>query len=291
MIKHRELILRAKGGNEEAMEVLLTKYNRLMWALINNHKITPNNQDDAYQELSQCFIKVVNAFDPNRGFELSTFLMTSMKGVLKNFMRDSKGFKLPSRLEPIILKLRKMEISHKTNLELMDELDCSLEDLQESLAWLPAFKSMSMDEEVNTGKSNNVADAKLGDIISSGEMMVEDRVALRDLIDRLPSKEKYIISRLYFDNEKQMDIADELRVTKNTIGNIETDALRNLRRMLDGGKAIPSNRLPKGPKGDRETAIELLRAGEMKQKDISLLTGVPRGTIGQWARHMRDGKM
>ncbi len=289
MIKNKELILQAKDGNEEAMENLLDKYNLLMWSLINKHKVNPNNQDDAYQELAQCFVKVVHSFDPNRGFELSTFLTTSMKGVLKNFMRDNKGFRIPSRLEPVVLKLRKLELTSKTNEELMDELGCDINELQEALAWLPAFKSISMDDDVNTGKSNNVADMKLSDVLASDEMSVDDKVALRDLINRLPSKEKYIISKLYFDNEQQIDIAEEMRVTKGTIRNIELDAIRNLRRMVDGGKAIPSNRLPKGPKGDKKAAIELLRAGELKQTEISIMTGVPLGTLSDWARRMREG--
>ncbi|AMW63146.1 RNA polymerase sigma factor [Bacillus phage PPIsBest] len=291
MIKHRELILRAQDGNEEAMEVLLTKYSGLMWSLINSHKINQNSHDDAYQELSQCFFKVVHAFDVERGFELGTYMTASMKGVLKNFMRNTKGFKIPVRLEPIVLKLRKMEISNRTNLELMVELDCSLEELQEAMSWLSAFKSISMDEEVNTGKSNNVADAKLGDIISSGEMAIDDRVALRDLIDRLPSKEKYIISKLYFDNEQQIDIAKEMRVTKNTIKNIELDALRNLRRMVGGDKARPSNRGTKPQVGDKKLCIELLRARSGGHKEISRLTGVPVGTISTWAKKVREGKM
>ncbi|ADH03291.1 RNA polymerase sigma factor [Bacillus phage W.Ph.] len=291
MIKHKELIIKAKGGDEYAMELLLSKYNKLMWSLINSHKVNRNNQDDAYQELSQCFIKVIHSFEPDRGFELATFLTTSMKGVLKNFMRDNKGFKIPSKLEPFVLKLRKIELEGKTNLELMRELGCTLDELQSAMSWLGAFKPMSMDEEVNTGKSNNVADVRLGDILSSGETLIDDKVALRDLIDRLPSKEKYIISRLYFDKEKQIDIANEMRVTKGTVRNIELDAIRNLRRMLDGDRAIPSSRLPKGPKGDKETAIELLKSGELKQTEISIMTGVPTGTLSLWASKIRKGEI
>ncbi|ASR78776.1 RNA polymerase sigma factor [Bacillus phage Bubs] len=292
MIKHKELILRAQDGNEDAMEVLFTKYSGLMWSLINSHKVNQNSHDDAYQELSQCFFKVVQAFDVNRGFELSTYLTTSMKGVLKNFMRDTKGFRIPPRIEPLVLKLRKFfDINNLTNLELMDALGCSYAELQEAICWLDAYKSVSMDEEVSTGKSNNVADAKLGDIISSGEMAIDDKVALRDLLDRLPSKEKYIIAKLYFDNEQQIDIAAEMRVTKNTVRNIELDALRNLRRMVDGGKALPSNRGVKIPQGDKDAAIELLYAGELKQTEISRMTGVPAGTVGRWANLIRQGKL
>lgn len=292
MIKNKELILRAQGGDEDAMEVLFIKYNGLMWSLINKHKVNQNSQDDAYQELSQCFFKVVQAFDVNRGFELVTYLTTSMKGVLKNFMRDTKGFKIPVRLEPIVLKLRKMEISNLTNLELMVELDCSIEELQDAMAWLPAFEPMHIDREIKTSKSNSNSDTvTLGDIITSNEMPVDDRVALRDLINRLPSKEKYIISKLYFDNEQQIDIASEMRVTKNTVKNIELDALRNLRRMVGGDKALPSSRGVKPQVGDKNLCIELLRARNSGHKEISRLTGVPLGTISTWAKKVREGKM
>lgn len=292
MIKHKELILRAQGGDEDAMEVLLTKYNGLMWSLINSHKVNQNSQDDAYQELSQCFFKVVQAFDVNRGFELSTYLTTSMKGVLKNFMRDTKGFRIPTRIEPLVLKLRKFfDINNLTNLELMDALGCSYEELQEAIGWLAAYDSVSMDKEVNIGNSNNVGQGTLGDVIPSEDMPIDDRVALRDLIDRLPSKEKYIISKLYFDNEQQIDIANEMRVTKNTVKNIELDALRNLRRMVGGDKALPSNRGVKPQIGDKNLCIELLRVRELGHKEISRLTGVPLGTVSTWAKKVREGKM
>jgi len=207
-------------------------------------------------------------------------------------MRDTKGFKIPVRLEPIVLKLRKMEISNLTNLELMVELDCSIEELQDAMAWLPAFEPMHIDREIKTSKSNSNSDTvTLGDIITSNEMPVDDRVALRDLINRLPSKEKYIISKLYFDNEQQIDIASEMRVTKNTVKNIELDALRNLRRMVGGDKALPSSRGVKPQVGDKNLCIELLRARNSGHKEISRLTGVPLGTISTWAKKVREGKM
>ena len=55
---------------------------------------------------------------------------------------------------------------------------------------------------------------------------------LRSAVDALPPKERFVVRRHYFDGERLMDVARELKVSKFVVSRLHARALRHLRFCL-----------------------------------------------------------
>ncbi|AHZ10517.1 RNA polymerase sigma factor [Bacillus phage Hoody T] len=295
-IRNYDLIVRAQEGDEDAMNILLKKYKALIWSCVHAHDIWEANQEDAFQEGAKGFIKAVQRLDLEVGYELSTYAKKCVDGTIKNYLRDSRVMKVPPHVEKLARKLKAQEIIPSDIRVIADTYGVSYEDAREAIIYLNAGNILSMDMTIESGKSNNDGGVSIGAIMSNEyhEMSMDNKVCLRMLVDKLPANEKHVIARKYFDGAKNGELGKELGVHKNTVYNIEQDALRNLRRLMRDEDVQAPVRAKNGRgqvknKGDRETAKKLLKEGNMSYVHISRETGVPEGTLSSWASKLKRG--
>jgi RNA polymerase sigma-B factor len=198
--------------------------------------------DDLIQVATIGLIKAIERFDPNRGVEFSTYATPTIVGEVKRHFRD-KGWAIhvPRGMQDLKLRLTRTSgvlSQHLGRSPTVGEIAGHL-GVQEAevLAGLDAgfvYSALSLDRDPGTEVSR--ADTRdLGDMDQALEG-VEDREALKPLLDALPPREKRIVALRFFLAMSQSQIASELGISQMHVSRLLARALAQLRRelILDG---------------------------------------------------------
>jgi RNA polymerase sigma-B factor len=198
--------------------------------------------DDLIQVATIGLIKAIERFDPNRGVEVSTYATPTIVGEVKRHFRD-KGWAIhvPRGMQDLKLRLTRTSgvlSQHLGRSPTVGEIAGHL-GVQEAevLAGLDAgfvYSALSLDRDLGTEVSR--ADTRyLGDMDQALEG-VEDREALKPLLDALPPREKRIVALRFFLAMSQSQIASELGISQMHVSRLLARALAQLRRelILDG---------------------------------------------------------
>ena len=62
---------------------------------------------------------------------------------------------------------------------------------------------------------------------------IDEKIALKDAINNLKNREKYIIEQRYMIGKTQMEIASELGISQAQISRIEKSGLDNIKKNMD----------------------------------------------------------
>jgi len=195
--------------------------------------------DDLYQVSSLALMKAIERYDPSFGVKLTSFVMPSMIGEVKNYFRDrSRTIRLPRRsgenlkkVEVARERLQKQLMREPTYDELSEETGFDLETLIETLEVRGAVSPASMDDVREDEAS--LADT-LG-ALDEGYAQFETREALASAMRTLTETEQRIIELRYFEGKSQRDVAAVLDVSQMTVSRAERRALIAMREALTRG--------------------------------------------------------
>lgn len=192
--------------------------------------------DDLYQVASFALLKAIERYDPDRGVKLTSFVVPSITGEIKNYFRDrSRAIRLPrkgseglARVEEARAKLHARLLREPTYAELAAEAGLEMDELIEILEMRGAALPASMDEARED-------DVSLGETLGTteeGYARIESRDAVRSLLAALPETERRIIELRFFAGKSQREVAAELNVSQMTVSRAERRALGNMRETL-----------------------------------------------------------
>jgi len=192
--------------------------------------------DDLYQVASFALLKAIERYDPDRGVKLTSFVVPSMVGEIKNYFRDrSRAIRLPrkgseglARVEEARAKLHARLLREPTYAELAAEaglaMDALIEILEMRSAALPASMDEAREDDVPLGETLGTAE--------EGYARIESRDAVRSLLATLPETERRIIELRFFAGKSQREVAAQLNVSQMTVSRAERRALGNMRETL-----------------------------------------------------------
>ena len=83
------LIRKAKDGDADAKERLLTANNNLIKSIVRRYLNKGVEYDDLYQLASMGLLKAISGFDESFGVRFSTYAVPMIAGEIKRFMRDA----------------------------------------------------------------------------------------------------------------------------------------------------------------------------------------------------------
>ena len=199
--------------------------------------------DDLIQVATIGLIKSIERFDPNRGVEFSTYATPTIVGEVKRHFRD-KGWAIhvPRGLQDLKLRLTRTSGVLSQHLgrsptvgEIAGHLGVQEEEVLAGLDAGFVYSALSLDVR-DPGTEVSRADTRdLGDMDQALEG-VEDREALKPLLDALPPREKRIVALRFFLAMSQSQIATELGISQMHVSRLLARALAQLRRelVLDG---------------------------------------------------------
>ena len=185
-------------------------------------------------------IDAIEKFDPTRGLKFETYAISRIKGAILDELRANdwvpRSVRAKARaVENAFAKLEGNLHRAPTETELADELGYSADTLQTvlgqvSLTGIVALDEMLGDRHESATLADTIADdsAGPGALFELGEM----RGQLVTAIERMPDREKIVLTLYYFENLTLAQIGEVLKVTESRVSQIHTRAVLHLRSRL-----------------------------------------------------------
>ncbi len=193
---------------------------------------------DSAEDLKQVallgLVRAVDRFDPERGVPFSAFATTTIVGELKHYLRDrSWAVRPPRRIQNLYLRSQEaicdltQEMGRPpTPAEVGTRVDASADDVEEALEAGDLRRPASLDASV-AGDDRSLA-ASIG---SEDHAMaaVEEKMAVRWLLARLPERERRMVSLRYLDGLTQHEIADRMSLSQAHVQRMLVRSIDQLR--------------------------------------------------------------
>ncbi len=233
----RELLEKARAGDADARERLISGNLRLVLSVVQKFAGRGESMDDLFQVGVIGLIKAVDAFDLSQNVQFSTYGVPMIAGELRRFLRDHSAVRVSRSMRDTAYKVLQV----KEALSLRDGREPDVETIartldiprQEVVFALEAIcDPVSLYEPVysDAGESVTVMD-QIGDPRSTDEHWLE-QIALADAVRRLTDREKRILALRFYDGRTQMEVAKAVGISQAQVSRLEKNAIRQIKKNI-----------------------------------------------------------
>ena len=197
-------------------------------------------RDDLVQVARVGLVNAVVRFDVEAGSDFVSFAVPTIMGEVRRHFRDNSwSVKVPRRLKELHLRLGSAtaDLSQRlgrapTATELAAELGMERDEVVEGLVAGSSYNTLSID----TGGGSDDDDVRaiadtLGDV-DVGLDRIEDREALRPLLEALPERERMVLVLRFFESMTQTQIAERVGISQMHVSRLLAKSLARLRDQL-----------------------------------------------------------
>jgi RNA polymerase sigma-B factor len=222
-------------------EQLVGAYHDFVYFLARKFQNRGEPLDDIVQVGYLGLIKAIERFDPDLGYEFTTFATLTVAGEIKRHFRDKgTAIRFPRRLQELhqavvrVNEQMKNELGREPSVaELAERLGVSTEDVTEAMEMGPAYVPISLDQPL---ASSDGEDARaVAERIGSEDPEL-DRVEMRDVLSRamehLTPRERSIMAMRFYEQMSQSEIARRLGISQMHVSRLQRAALEQLRKYV-----------------------------------------------------------
>jgi RNA polymerase sporulation-specific sigma factor len=229
----RYLMREVQVGNEKALEELIKQNNGLIWSIVRRFHGRGYEMEDLYQIGCIGFIKSVKRFDMNYDYKMSTFAVPYIMGEIKKFIRDDGMIKVSRTIKELSLKIKDLEqIGSSYSVK---ELAKILNETEENICL--ALDSGRTIESINEDIFENGKEEKIERIIGKTQdeqNKIIDRLVVSDVVKKLSSRDRKLISLRYFKEKTQSQVAKILGISQVQVSRIERKILEDMKEKIAG---------------------------------------------------------
>ena len=231
------LLLKARNGDEEARQELISGNLRLVLSIIQRFGNRRENSDDLFQVGCIGLIKAVDHFNVDMDVKFSTYAVPMIIGEIRRYLRDNNSIRVSRSVRDLAyraLQIREELIAKKESEPTVDEIASLLGEKKEAVrhAMEAIVEPISLYEPVynDNGDSLYLMD-QLSDTSGGDEMWLEN-IVLRDALLKLNERERKIIDLRFFKNKTQMEIADEIGISQAQVSRLEKATLEKIKKQF-----------------------------------------------------------
>jgi RNA polymerase sigma factor for flagellar operon FliA len=196
-------------------------------------------------------IDAIEKFDLERGYKFETYAIARIKGAILDELRSidwvPRSVRAKARaLEKAYSKLEGQLHRTPSDEEIAAEMGVTDDQLQTTLSQISFIGLVALDEMLSVGGERGES-VSLGDTVAdSGEGPVaayeveEMRQILADAINRMPEREKIVLTLYYYEGLTLAEIGQVLGVTESRVCQIHTKAVIQLRSRLAASEREPA---------------------------------------------------
>ena len=191
-------------------------------------------------------ISAIERFDPGREIKFETFAITRIKGSIIDELRSLDWVPRSVRSRAREIERAMVSLEHRlkrvpTDEELAAEIGISESDLQDSLTSISRSSIAALDELwtiSSTGGDtvsliDTIEDPNADDPSKALDQM-QVKAALGEAIQRLPERERLVVSLYYYEELTLREIGEVLGVTESRVSQLHTKAILRLKVRLQG---------------------------------------------------------
>lgn len=231
---------------EEIRDTLVTEHLPVAEHIARRFSHRGEAQEDLTQVATLGLINAVDRFDPERGVDFLSYAVPTIMGEVRRHFRDTGwAVRMPRRLQELHLSVSSAiaRLSQEfgrapTPSELATHLEISREDVYKGLEAGNAYRSASLDELLTA-----TDEIPLGDAIGEEDSElteVENRAAIRPLLDELSERERHIVIMRFFKSMTQTQIAEQVGISQMHVSRLLTRTLTRLRERLETEISVDS---------------------------------------------------
>lgn len=198
------------------------------------------SRDDLMQVARVGLVNAVNRFDAEVGADFPSFAVPTIMGEVRRHFRDNSwSVKVPRRMKELHLRIGAAtgELSQRlgrapTATELAAELGVDRDEVLDGLMAGSSYRTMSIDGSTGGDEDRLPLAETLGDVDQELET-VENREALRPLLESLPERERRVLMLRFFESMTQSQIAEKLGISQMHVSRLLAKTLAQLREKLE----------------------------------------------------------
>jgi RNA polymerase sigma-B factor len=195
--------------------------------------------EDIYQVASLALIYAIDRYNPEKGYEFSSFATPTIMGEIKKYFRDKVWtLKVPRRIQELSKKVNevKLELEQKNHKkakpkDIAQVLGCTEEEVLEAMEASYGYKPMSLD--VSNNNESEDKDITLMDTIGQEDLnfySLENGDFINKFIKNLNDVETKIFRDRFIEDKTQSIIARELGVSQMTVSRAERKIIERLKK-------------------------------------------------------------
>ncbi len=185
-------------------------------------------------------IDAIDKFEPERGWKFETYAISRIKGAIIDELRsiDWVPRSIRNKAREVERAYSKLEAElHRTpeESEVAKEIGVTEAELQQILSQISYVGVVALDEVVGGGEQGSggttVGDmvaGSVGDPVAAFEVE-EMKHILADAINRMPERERLVLTLYYYEGLTLAEIGEVLEVTESRVCQIHTKAILQLR--------------------------------------------------------------
>ena len=240
----QDLFIRYKNNpTRELRNEIVEKYLYMVDILIRKYLGKGVDYDDLYQVGALALVSAVERFDPEKGFEFSSFATPTILGEIKKYFRDKQwSLKVPRRLKEIASKVQETkeklyaEYHRKPTVEEISQMTgFSKEQIIEALESSQAYGTYSLDKTFDdTGEDGeSLLLERYTGIEEAGYERIEISEILKKVMATFSAQQLYIFKQRFIYNRSQAEIAKALGVSQMTVSRAEKNMISRFRAELE----------------------------------------------------------
>ncbi len=229
-------IIKAQNKDMEAMNNIIEKNSGLIWSIVKRFMGRGYETEDLYQIGALGFVKAINRYDVSFETKVSTYAVPYILGEIKRFIRDDGIIKISRSIKELSIKIKDLQNQYKGKEELTISkmakiLNVSIEDINLALEATRPIESINEDS-YNDGEKSNVS--KIEQIENKKDEMSDlvNKLALKDVIDTLETREKQIILLRYYRGKTQTEVSKMIGISQVQVSRIEKRVLDYMKTKL-----------------------------------------------------------
>ena len=232
-----ELLKKARAGDMEAREELISGNLRLVLSVIQRFSNRGENADDLFQVGCIGLIKAIDNFNVDLDVKFSTYGVPMIVGEIRRYLRDNSAIRVSRSVRDTAYRVlqckEKYLAEHQkepTVEEIARALDISREDVVMALD--AVVDPVSLFEPVYSDGGDTVCVMdQVRDRKNTDERWL-DRIALSDAMNKLGERERKILALRFFQGKTQMEVSAEVGISQAQVSRLEKNALNQIRKDL-----------------------------------------------------------
>ena len=233
----RELLIRAKNGDDKAREKLINGNLKLVLSVIQSFGGRGENPDDLFQVGCIGLIKAVDNFDISLDVKFSTCAVPMILGEIRRYLRDNNSIRVSRSLRDLAYKAlqARERLSAKlsrepTNAEIAKELGRAESEVVNALDSIADPISLYEPIYTDNGDSVYVLD-QIKDEKNTDDQWL-DEIAISQAIGKLSERERRILSLRFYNGRTQTEVSDEIGISQAQVSRLEKSALEKIKHEL-----------------------------------------------------------
>ncbi len=236
------------NGTTEARERLIIHYSPLVKFVAGRVAAgLPQNveQTDLVSYGIFGLIDAIDKFEPERGFKFETYAIARIKGAIIDELRSIDWVPRSVRAKARAVERAYSELENElrrnpNDAEVAAKLGLSEDELGQTLSQISFTGLVALDELIGGGgNGERSGSSTLGETISDRQHdpveafeVDEMKHLLADLINRMPDRERLVLTLYYYEALTLAEIGQVLGVTESRVCQIHTKAILQLRARL-----------------------------------------------------------